>query len=84
MPHPRMELETQILAAFRTAHKNAQWDAAEYLLCALEALQFDARSGPSLAHAYALIAPKTRRHGQDRGHGGRSRNAGKMCRRVDA
>lgn len=52
----RTKLAHQILAAFRTARSNEQWDTAECLLRALETLSHDSASTSSLARAYALVA----------------------------
>lgn len=73
-------LERQILAALRTAHMDAQWDAAEHLFCALEALPNDTFLDISLARAYSLIArrstplrPDRNRCGTLDGRGGKRR-----------
>jgi hypothetical protein len=79
----RTRLEKQILAAFRTAHMDAQWDAAENLLSALEALPSDSLPGSSLVRAYALVARGFPRHRLIRGHRGSSDERNKIRRRTD-
>ncbi|HYG90494.1 MAG TPA: hypothetical protein VD978_30020 [Azospirillum sp.] len=54
MANPR--LETRILAVFEQAVADGEWDAANHLLCALEALSCDAMPGSSVAAAYCNIA----------------------------
>lgn len=64
MPPPP-SLEEQILAALERALADGQAEAAEYLLCALEALCGDAPPGSVLADAY-LTAAGERVPGQSR------------------
>jgi hypothetical protein len=56
MPHRRRRLEDLVLTAFEQALAEGRVDAAEHLLCALEA--GDARDAPRapLARAYRSIA----------------------------
>lgn len=52
------QLEDRILSAFTLAYNSAQWEVADRLLFALEALQPDSLSGSSLARAYTLAAER--------------------------
>lgn len=49
-------LEARILAAFEQAMADGEWNAANHLLCALEALSPDALPGSSVAEAYLCVA----------------------------
>lgn len=63
---PSQSLEEQILAALELALEEGQAEAAEHLLCALEALCGDASPGSVLAEAYLTAvgarAPDRSRH----------------------
>ncbi len=62
-----LPLESQILSAFKKARGDGQWDVAEHLFCALEAL---AKSSSKQAHddrervmySAALLSPSSRNH----------------------
>jgi hypothetical protein len=72
-------MERQVLSAFRRACAGARWDAAELLLCALEALEPAPRPGSPLDRAYRAAAGGAWR-GTPRAPAGRNRGR----RRADA
>lgn len=58
MKHTVQQLEDRILSAFTLAYGSAQWEVADRLLLALEAIQPECLPDSSLARAYAMTAAR--------------------------
>ncbi|MBA9902006.1 hypothetical protein D7207_39100 [Burkholderia cepacia] len=56
MEIPKCTLHEEIVAVFERACREGAFDAAEFLLCALEATACPKRSAPELDHAYLVLA----------------------------